>query len=199
MQARNTAFFPALWSIIFGLLLTGCSEQQQYKANEPINRENISKSRVMEIAEDVLAKMYFTIDKVNIEDGYIRTKPLSGAQFFEFWRSDNVGTDNWLISNLHSIRRTIELQIDEKDKVFIINCDVQIYKLSLPERDIHSSAHAYNLFSVSKQTMQSIQLHPEQQKDMAWIDMGKDEQLATEILNRIEQGIASEETESKKI
>lgn len=198
MQTRNAAFLPTLWSIIFCLLPTGCSEQQQ-QAGEPIYRENINKSRVMEIAEDVLAKMYFTIDKVNIEDGYIRTKPLPGAQFFEFWRSDNVGTDNWLINNLHSVRRTIELKIDEKDKVFVINCDVQIHRLSLPERKISSSAHAYDLFSASNQAMQSIQLHPEQQKDMAWIDIGKDEKLATEIVKRIEQRIASEETESKKI
>ncbi len=198
-DSRNITFVFCLWSVVCGLLLAGCAEQQQYPAAEPLLIENIDKFRVMEIAEDVLVKMHFTINKANDTNGYISTKPLSGAKFFEFWRSDNVGADNWLISNLHSIRRIVELNINEQEKGLYINCDVQIYKLSIPERDVSSGAHAYDLFSTSSQVLQMIQLHPEQKEDMAWIDLGKDGQLATEILKRIEQQIVSGQTASKKI
>ena len=181
-----------------GMFVASCAEQQQYGAAKPIRVENIDKLQVMEAAEEVLVKMHFTIEKANTENGFIKTKPLQGAQFFEFWRSDNVGADNWLSSNLHSIRRIVELNINEQDMGLHINCDVKIYRLSLPEREIRS-AHAYNLFSTSSPTVQRIQLHPEQKADMAWIDLGNDGQLATEILKRIEQQIVSGQTASKKI
>ena len=195
---RHITFVCGLWSVVCSVLLAGCAEQQQYGEAKPIRVENIDKLRVMEAAEDVLVKMHFTIEKANAENGFIRTKPLLGAQFFEFWRSDNVGADNWLASNLHSIRRIVELNINEQDMGLHINCDVQIYRLSLPEREIRS-AHAYDLFSTSSPTLQRIQLHPEQKADMAWIDLGKDGQLATEILKRIEQQILSGQTASDKI
>jgi hypothetical protein len=195
---RHITFVCGLWSVVYGLLLVGCAEQQQYQVAEPLLMENTDKLRVMEVAEDVLVKMHFNIEKANAENGFIRTKPLQGAQFFELWRSDNVGAGNWLANNLHSIRRIVELNINEQDMGLHINCDVQMYRLSLPEREIRS-AHAYDLFSASTPTVQRIQLHPEQKEDMAWIDLGKDEQLAVEILKRIEQQIVSRQTASNKI
>ncbi|MHC4585548.1 MAG: hypothetical protein ACYS3N_13535 [Planctomycetota bacterium] len=195
---RHITFVFCLWSVVCGLLSAGCGEQQQYQAAKPIRVENIDKLQVVKVAEDVLVKMHFTIEKANPENGFIRTKPLLGAQFFEFWRSDTVGAGNWLESNLHSIRRIVELNINEQDTGLHINCDVQVYRLSLPERET-PSAHAYDLFSASTPTLQRIQLHPEQKAGMAWIDLGKDGQLAAEILKRIEQQIVTGQTASKKI
>ena len=217
------------------LMLASCAEQQQYGAVKPIcvdpalklaparNRETRNdrsltkgilvrgdKLRAMKIAEDVLAKMHFTIEKADADPatlgidtrrwrGFIRTKPLPGAQFFEFWRSDNVGADNWLESNLHSIRRVVELNMSEQDEGppqsgnrLCINCEVQKYKLSLPERHVSSSARAYDMFSASSPALQRIRLNPEQKAGMAWIDLGKDTQLAAEILKRIENRLKRE-------
>ena len=178
--------------LVFGLLLAGCAEQQQNGAVKPICVENIDMLQAMEIAEDVLAKMHFTIEKADAERGFIRTRPLAGAQFFEFWRSDNVGASNWLESNLHSIRRVVELNMSEQDKGppqsgnrLCINCDVQKYRLSMPEHQVSSSARAYKMFSESNPALQNLRLNPEQKAGMAWIDLGKDRQLAAEILKRI--------------
>jgi len=201
--------------LVFGLLLTGCAEEQQYGAVEPICVENVNKLEAMEIAEDVLAKMHFTIEKADAEPatpgidtrrwrGYIRTRPLAGAQFFEFWRSDNVGTDNWLESNLHSIRRVVELNMSEQDEGppqsgnrLCINCDVQKYRLSIPEHQVSSSARAYKMFSESNPALQNLRLNPEQKAGMAWIDLGKDRQLAAEILKRISSMLDIENRESR--
>ena len=191
----------------FALLLAGCAEQQQYGAVKPICVENINKLQAMEMVEDVLAKMHFTIEKADAETatldvdtpcwrGFIRTRPLPGAQFFEFWRSDNIGADNWLESNLHSIRRVVELNMSEQDEGLCINCDVQIYRLSLPERRVSSSARAYDMFSKSSPALQRIELNPEQKESMAWIDLGKDTQLTAEILKRISSMLDIENRES---
>ena len=215
-QTPAIVFDKKTWAVfgleflVIGLLLAGCAEQQQYGAARPICVDNIEKLQAMKIAENVLVKMHFTIEKADAEAatpgvdahrwrGFIRTRPLTGAQFFEFWRSDNVGADNWLESNLHSVRRVVELNMSEQDERLCINCDVQIYRLSLPERPVSSSARAYDMFSASSSVLQRIQLNPKQKEGMAWIDLGKDTQLAAEILKRIEQQIASEGAVSSKI
>jgi len=143
----------------------------------------------MEVAEDVLAKMYFTIEKADVQSGLIRTRPLPGAQFFEFWRSDNVGADNTLAANLHTIRRTVTLDISQQDEELRIGCEVQAQKLSLPERQVSSSARVYGMFSLSSPSLQRLKLNPEQKKQMAWTDLGRDTRLEAEILKRIETGI----------
>ncbi len=211
---KKTWVVFGLGFLVFGLLLTGCAEEQQYGAVEPICVENVNKLEAMEIAEDVLAKMHFTLEKADAETatpgidtrrwrGYIRTRPLAGAQFFEFWRSDNVGADNWLESNLHSIRRVVELNMSEQDEGppqsgnrLCINCDVQKYRLSMPEHQVSSSARAYEMFSESNSALQNLRLNPEQKAGMAWIDLGKDRQLAAEILRRISSMLDIENRES---
>ena len=151
--------------------------------------QGIGTADLMEVAEDVLANMYFTIDKADTDSGLIRTRPLPGAQFFEFWRSDNAGTDNTLAANLHTIRRTVTLDISQEGQDLRIGCNVQAQRLSLPERQVSSSARIYRMFSRSSQSLQKLKLNPEQKKEMAWIDLDRDSRLEAEILKRIETEI----------
>jgi len=174
------------------LVLMGCAQPQSGIARQSgqcrsqIRVPNLGASEAMALAEDVLGQMHFTIEKTDIESGLMRTRPLSGAQFFEFWRSDNVGPDNSLQANLHTIRRTVELEISQQGKELCIACSVRVQRLSLPERQVSSTARAYEMFSRSSSTLQRLALNPQQQKNMAWIDLDKDVLLAEEILRRIE-------------
>ncbi len=163
-------------------LLTGCAQQ---KSSPPEMAaldlsHDVNKTEIMEITEDVLARMYFEIEKFDPDTGYIKTRPLEGGQFFEFWRSDNVRAQNWLLGNLHSVRRTVEINVDK-----YIDCVVHIQRLSMPEQEVASSARAYAMFSRSSPALQTLRLNPEQQRDMAWIDLGRDEELENEIIKRI--------------
>jgi hypothetical protein len=155
------------------------------------------KAELMKAAEDVLTGMHFTIEKADVENGIIRTRPLPGAQFFELWRSDNVGADNAFAANLHTIRRTVTLNItqqnlpgdDRRHNELQIGCDVHVQRLSLPTRQVSSSARVYGMFSRSSPSLQKLQLTPQQKKQMEWIDLGRDSQLEAEILKRIETQI----------
>jgi hypothetical protein len=169
------------------LFLTGCAKQQQSKAVEQICVANIQKPQAMQTAEDVLSRMHFTVSKADTEQGLIRTRPLPGAQFFEFWRSDNVGAKNSAEANLHSIRRTVELDISQQGGQLCIGCDAKVQRLSLPEHEVSSSSRAYEMFSKSTLAMQKIELRTGQKKGMVWIDMGNDTGLSTKILRRIEE------------
>jgi len=70
--------------VTYVLILSGCAEQQRSEeATEQVCFANLEKVVVMQAAEDVLAKMHFTIEKADAEAGLIRTRPLAGAQFFD--------------------------------------------------------------------------------------------------------------------
>jgi hypothetical protein len=181
----------------FALILSGCAKQQQYEtAAEPLCITGLEKPAVMKASEDVLAEMHFTIEKADANSGLIRTGPLSGAQFFEFWRSDNVGGFNSAESNLHSIRRTVELNMTPQGEKLCLGCNVKVERLSLPEREV-SSSHAYQMFSKSTASLQKLTLDPQQKAGMAWVDLGQDSHLAAEILNRIERQFATQNSRPK--
>ena len=170
----------------------GCAQPQRQTTAGEILVPDIGRAETMALVEDVLANMHFTIEKADIQSGIIRTRPLSGAQFFELWRSDNVGPDNSFQANLHTIRRIAELDISQNAGQLRIGCVVRVQRLSLPEREIGSSARGYEMFSRSSSLVQRLELHPEQEKNLAWIELRNDVPLAKEILSRIEARVASQ-------
>lgn len=205
-NARRPAFVGGLWSVVFCVFLAGCApgaKPGQHRSDiaaqapgpvgagtERICLTDVQKAAAMQVAEDVLAKMHFTIEKADAEAGLIRTRPLPGAQFFEFWRTDSVGGFNSTEANLHSIRRTLELRFGKKEKGLCIDCDVKTERLNLPEREVTSSARAYELFSKSSASFQNMQLNTAQETGIAWTDLGKDRGLALEVLGRIQKQIS---------
>ncbi|UCC96306.1 MAG: hypothetical protein JSW66_10715 [Phycisphaerales bacterium] len=185
--------------MICALILAGCAQPQPQTPTGRIYVPDIGKARTMAVAEDVLANMHFAIEKADTASGLIRTRPLSGAQFFEFWRCDNIGSDRGLAANLHTIRRTVELNISRQDEEVCIGCSVRVQRLSLPERDIRSNARAYEMFSRSSPSLLRLRLYPEQQENMVWLELGNDVLLAEEILRRIEAQMASQASSSLQV
>ena len=178
-----------LLSMLLMFILSGCSSQSRTPTPDRSaarSRFAVTRPAAMEIAEAVLTRMYFTIDKFDPNSGVIITRPLPGAQFFEFWRNENIGTKNWINSNLHSIRRTVECRVGTSGRDDI-DCTVKIQRLSMPARQVTSSVRAYEMFSRSNPTLQRLQLNPEQERKMAWVDMGTDTELEREIVKRIEK------------
>jgi hypothetical protein len=178
-------------SIIAILLFAGCQTEQPFEAKKRVCREDIKKSELMRVAKDVLSEMYFDIEKADIEHGVIKTKPLPGAQFFEVWRSDNIGEYNTAEANLHSIVRTAQLTFSRNNNQLCVECIVKIHRLSLPEEEVNSTARAYCLFFENTGSLQKLKLSGRQMEQMAWLDMGRDERLETEIINRIEKQITN--------
>lgn len=190
---RHNLMQPAViigfWCTICVLLFSGCNQQQGISTVGQINVPNLSKAHAIQTVEDVLSDMHFEIDKADTDAGYVRTRPLAGAQFFEFWRSDSVGEDNWIMNNLHNMRRTVEIEVSRNNEQLQIDCNVHVQRLSLPEPEMTSTGQTYRMFSRSKPTMQRLTLNPKLQKGMTWVDLDDDKQLATEILKRIDQRI----------
>lgn len=155
-----------------------------------------SRASVVKTAQDVLLDMHFDIEKADFQAGLVRTKPLPGAQFFEFWRSDNVGASNQLMANLQDIRRTAEIIITEQNGQPHIECVVNVQRLSLPGRDIDSAARAYQMFSRSSPLLQTLQLGSTTIAGMDWVSLGRDNLLEEKILKQIDRRIAPRKTEA---
>ncbi|MFA5252933.1 MAG: hypothetical protein WC454_10165, partial [Phycisphaerae bacterium] len=172
------------------LFAAGCAKPYKGEPAEQICPAGIDKQQAMQISENVLAKMYFTIDKYDANLGVIKTRPLAGAQFFEFWRKDNVGSFNSAEANLHSIRRIAELNIKQQDAILCISCNVNIQRLHLPGQELRSNSRAYDMFSRSSPSLQKLVLNPKQEQGMTWVNLGNDTKLATVILKKIENKIA---------
>lgn len=141
----------------------------------------------MDKTQQVLSKMHFKIGKADINSGYIRTVPLPGAQFFEFWRDDNVGIFNFAEANIHTIRRTAEFNITEQNGKICIDCRVKTQRLHLPEKQLTGSSKLPEIFSESSTTKQTLEIGRLQKEGMAWIDLGNDTRLASEILKRLKK------------
>jgi hypothetical protein len=178
---RQKSVLCPLFSVLCVLMLAGCAQKQKYETVEQIYVPDMDKTEAMQIAEDALAKMHFTIEKADYESGIIRTKPLPAAQFFEFWRSDNIGAYNAAEANLHSIRRIVELHISQQDTKLSIDCDVQVQRLNLPV----SRESGKRLSSQRPARLTRI-------TGATWTDLGKDAKLATKILKRIQKHIVDQ-------
>ena len=192
-KTRDTGLTALI--IGFTLALSGCTSQQRTNAAEEVGPRqvclgSIDKARAMRAAQHALIDMHFTIDKADETTGLIRTHPLSGAQFFEFWRKDSVGSFNKKEANLHSIQRIATLQLGKGNEGICIECEVATQRLNLPEHEVSNSSRAYALFTKSSASLQRMRLNPEQQAEVAWVDIGKDGRLAVHILERIEARIS---------
>ncbi|MCL5281845.1 MAG: hypothetical protein M1376_18265 [Planctomycetes bacterium] len=150
----------------------------------------MTRTDVVQAAGDVLTRMHFAIEKLDAEQGIVRTRPLRGGQFFELWRSDNAGTYNWDEANLQSVRRAVELHVKPESGGaggLCVECEVSIQRLSLPPNEVTGTSEAYRIHSASRPTLPRIEVTPQQRRAMAWIDLGKDPDLAARILARVEQ------------
>lgn len=168
-------------------LSAGCGGPRQVRSSGgPLHLNGVSRKDALWAAERTLSDMHFVIEKLDVQQGIVRTEPLRGAQVFELWRSDNVGLYDTAEANLNTIRRSVELRFSDEQGSMRVDCNVPVQQLSLPENEVASVSQAYQMHSASTNTIQRLQLSPQQKQGMAWIDLGQDQALAARILKRIE-------------
>ena len=171
-------------------LSAGCVSESKMMTVEPLCDKTAGITEAMEASEKVLGQMHFVIEKSDRGAGLIRTRPLEGSQFFEFWRKDNIGSFNRVYSNLHSARRIVELKFIANDGGGIcILPSVSLQHLSIPEEESGGTAKAYTIISDSSEEEQSLSLNPEQASGMGWVDLGSDAALEAKILKQISKQI----------
>ena len=191
----NKSILNKLFACSLLFWLAGCAENKYTKTIEQLCPPATTKAEMMTAAEQALAGMHFSIEKLDVDAGYIRTAPLSGAQSFELWRSDSVGSFNQTEADLHSIRRAVEINISEQAGQLCINCKATTQRLSLPQS---TAGQSRSIMSPDQRSVQTFKLGHEQKSNLTWTDLGRDNQLETEILKRIEKQLAATRKEQNK-
>ena len=179
--------------------LAGCAQNKYTKTIEQLcppaatkaDSTSSPRAEAMATAEQVLVGMHFGIEKFDVDAGYIRTAPLSGAQSLEFWRSDSVGSFNRSEADLHSIRRAVEINISEQAGQLCINCKATTQRLSMPQSQ-SAAGQSRPVMSPDQKSVQKFKLGREQKSNLTWTDLGRDNQLETEILKRIESRLTTD-------
>ncbi|MBL7107275.1 MAG: hypothetical protein ISS77_06685 [Phycisphaerae bacterium] len=175
-------FYKSL-ACVLGLFIGGCANHAEFTAVDNITVP-LGKELAMKAAEKQLKAADFAIEKYDIEDGYIRTRPLSGAQIFEFWRDDNVGAYNTFEANLHTIRRVVELRFAQLNSGTAINCVAKTYRLRIKKSELASNSQSSGFSIKGRDFAQKLNI-PAKQK--SWTELGNDQRLSTCILEKIEQ------------
>jgi hypothetical protein len=171
---------PMVWLSTVALIaaaMSGCCSKKQADTVNRICAQRVDKQTAMNAAQRVLEDMHFVIEKNDAEAGYISTRPLAAGQFFEFWRSDTVGCENFAENNLHSVSRTAEINVTEQEGAVCIECTVDTRRLSIPSESISGTGPT------------PLKLKPQQKKEAVWMDMGPDAALQDRILERIKKRI----------
>ncbi len=166
----------------------GCSStNKQQSLSKDSNLSNVSSDTYLYAARTVLRHMQFHINKFDLDNKYLMTAPLSGAQLIEFWRSDNAGLFNTAEANIQSITRRVEVVYpDQASGPQII---VTTKRLSLDTDEPVSLADARNIFTRSQGRNQGIAANMDFNKTR-WIDLGRDKKLEEKIARLINQEIA---------
>jgi hypothetical protein len=168
---------------------SGCASRQQAVSDDPVCLSNTLTDQVMEAAQTVLLRMHFEIEKYDTDARYIRTRPLSGAQFFEIWRQDNASAASAAQANLYSLRRVVELEFSPQNTTTCVQCRVQVLRLSIPERPIEGANRMAGIHTESSARYQTLEVDHHKQAQVEWIDAGPDHDLERKILERIQQDI----------
>jgi hypothetical protein len=170
-------------------LFSGCGSQQQVALDEPLCLPNTQTDQLMEAAQGVLLKMHFEIEKFDTDARYIRTRPLSGAQFFEIWRQDNASASAAAQANLYSLRRIVELECTPRDTTACVQCKVRVLLLSVPESPIEGAGRMGGIHTESSSRYQTLEVDRRKQAQIEWIEADPDHDLERKILERIQRDI----------
>jgi len=184
-----------LLALFAGLLgFCGCSNIDWGEPAEPICVSGIERQRLASAAETVLRKMHFSIDKLDPAQGLVSTRPLSGGDFFEFWRSDNADIGLLAYSSLHTVYRTAYITFEGDPGQICMNCTVRVRKLDLGKDEVGVFSELPGMFSNSDEHLQTLSYSRTAGAE-SWIDLPNDNLLAQRIVARIKQQL---ETGSKQ-
>ena len=182
---KNISILAVLAVILLGLC--GCAQPEQVVSSDPVCIPNANADQVMEAAQSVLTGMQFSIEKYDFQANYIRTRPLSGAQFFQLFRGDNASSYTAAESNLYSLRRTVEMEMTPFANRVCVTCRVFVQQLSLPEQPLVGTTRMASAFTHSSLTRQSLQIEGDQLENMEWLDRGLDRALEQKIIKKIKE------------
>lgn len=184
MKKGSALFVLAVATVLVG----GCGTPREARS---LLCAKTDEATLFAAAREALEDLHFILETADEEAGLIRTWPLRGAQFFEVWRGDNESPQMAAMSNLHSLQRIAEIELAGSPGQTCLSCKVYLRRLSMPGEFTGGTRQMAALFTEGSFARQSLLLEAErvEAEKIAWIDLGRDEALEQELLDRIEKEI----------
>ena len=179
----------ALSLLLLGSAVTaaGCATVASGRFSNPMTFTETDAETVEHVARRVLMELRFDIVYPEASEGRLATDALTGASWFEFWREDTIGRMQRLESSLHTIRRRATVSISPKDRGSQVFVKVVKQRKSAPGLGPETMAESFNIYGIEDtDLMRQNELAP---TTYEWLDMGRDELLEQDILERILTGL----------
>jgi len=151
---------------------------------------------VWEGALATLQDYRFPIDQQNRRDGQITTLPVTGQQWFEFWRKDAATPHDLAESSLQTIYRTVRVTVSPvpgNQQIFAAHVEVFTSRSDRQTRELTDVVQAYHLFAIPGRGMklekmlieQSVEDIPTAAITPLGHDKGLEEKIALDIAGRV--------------
>lgn len=171
-----------------GLLLAGGCASQPTCSVEP-GVVDADREILWQICQTQLKKRGFELDLVDYRHGVIETYPHLSRQWFEFWCQDVVTVSDLLESSLHTMRRTVRLEVNpvlaESHRIL---CEVSVERFSAENLVSTRAVRAREVFRGSGGRMPTLDDAGETPMN-EWVLIGEDNALADVILRDIERAV----------
>ena len=179
--------------ILIGVLLAGTVGCANYSrpvvSPQGMTAAERNRDDLWQASLTVLRKYYFTIDRQDRRAGVITTLPMTGKQWFEFWRRDAVTPADAAESSLHTIYRSVTVTIRPSAPgagTFEPTVHSKILRSDRSQLQMTSTSEAYGLFSLptgedSKHRALYLLDYGYGPKREGVVDLGRDEGLEAKI------------------
>ena len=141
---------------------------------------------------DVLGEYYFTVDQQDRREGRIATLPLTGQQWFEFWRKDAATREDLAEGSLQTIYRTVRVHVEpvaDSEGLFAARVEVFTSRSEQITRPLTNVVQAYNLFAIPGESRRlEAMLSRQSVEDIPHarvIPLGRDEKLESKLAQAI--------------
>ncbi len=169
--------------LIAAATAAGCATVASGRFGNPMTFAETDADTVEHVARRVLMELRFNIEYPESSEGRLATDSLTGASWFEFWRKDTIGRVQSLESSIHTIRRRGTVSISPKGEGSQVFVKVVKERKCAPGTSPDTLGETFNIFDTEDtDLMRQNQLEP---TDYEWVDMGRDDLLEQDILERI--------------
>ena len=184
--ARAIFFSSAAFFLLGGL--AGCQMPPAPTGPTEVRLRIPDRDAFIDRTLTLLRERDFTPRRVDRDAGVLVTEPTTGQQWFEFWRHDSIGGYQLLESSIHTVRRTVTVNLEPVDvedpgDEFRVRVQVDKERYSAPERQVTTASGALAIYSEHLPTTEG--LAAARTAGEHWVALGRDAQLESYLLDKI--------------
>lgn len=205
-SAQNRALVVGLFSLFIAVSVVGCRAPAPAGGPTQMKVWIDDRGAFLEDAVFTLRREFFKPTAVDRGNGVIITEPEVSRQWFEFWRKDPVDRYQTAESSLHTIRRTVRVEVEPtgpvtprsglaldtpkamsfaKDQAdeYRLQVTVDKTRYAAPARQVTTTSGALGIYSERLPTTEGIRQSRAESEQ--WVPLGRDALLEDYLIKKL--------------